>query len=88
MIIGAESIGNNCTIGSSVTIGLDIKNSNLSKVGNFVTICDNCLVYGGITIGNGSMIRERSILSKSIPDNTKVKGNPARLITYQPESSL
>ena len=88
VIIGAKSIGNNCTIGSSVTIGLDVKNSNLSKIGNLVTICDNSLVYGGIIIGDGSMIREGSILSKSIPGNAVAQGNPARIIPNQPESTL
>ena len=77
VIIGAESIGDNCTIESQVTIGLD--KGKKPAIGSDVYISTNSVVYGDIRIGEGSFIKKNSILSKSVPDSALVEGNPARI---------
>lgn len=76
-ILGAESIGDNCTIESRVTIGLD--KGKKPSIGSDVYISTNSVIYGDIRIGQGSLIRPDSILSKSVPDYVIVEGNPARI---------
>ena len=79
VIIGAERIGKNCTVYSTVTIGID-RNTKKPVIGNSVTILDNCVVYGGINIGDYSIIMQDSVLSKSLPIGATAKGNPAKII--------
>lgn len=36
--------------------------------------------YGGVKIGNNCIIGSGSVVTKNVPDNTIVAGNPARII--------
>ncbi|CAL2088379.1 Protein CapG [Tenacibaculum sp. 190524A02b] len=47
---------------------------------NNVYIGNNSLIMPGVTIGNNVIIGAGSIVTKSIPDNKIVVGNPARII--------
>lgn len=77
VILGAESIGDNCTIESRVTIGLD--KGKKPSIGSDVYISTNSVIYGDIRIGLGCFIKKNSILSKSVPEFRLVGGNPARI---------
>ena len=58
---------------------------DLPELGNFVKIGPNSLIYGGIKIGNGVIIAESTVLTKSVPDFFIVKGNPGRIVKkYDP----
>lgn len=45
-----------------------------------VYIGNNCLIMPGVTIGNNVIVAAGSVVTKSIPNNSIVGGNPARII--------
>lgn len=49
-------------------------------VGDYVYIGNNSLIMPGVTIGNNVLIAAGSVVTKSIPDNCVVGGNPATFI--------
>lgn len=40
----------------------------------------NIFVFIGVTIGNNVLIAAGSVVTKSVPDNVVIGGNPARII--------
>lgn len=49
-------------------------------IGNNVYIGNNCLIMPGVTIGNNVVVGAGSIVTKSVPSNHVVCGNPAKII--------
>ena len=50
------------------------------KIGIDVWIGKDVIILGGVTIGNGSVIAARSVVTKSIPENVLAGGIPAKVI--------
>lgn len=50
------------------------------KIGNNVYIGNCALIMPGVTIGNNVIVGAGAVVTKSIPDNCVVGGNPARII--------
>ena len=50
------------------------------KVGNNVYIGNDALIMPGVTIGNNVVIGAGTVVTKSVPDNSVVAGNPGRII--------
>lgn len=50
-------------------------------IGNNVYIGNNCLILPGVTIGSNVLLAAGSVVTKSIPDNSVVGGNPAKLLS-------
>ena len=89
--IGVE-FGSNCVVYQNVTIGT--KGRELKKDGEvdkYPKLGDNVIVYpssiliGDITIGNNVVIGAGTLVTKSIPPNSMVYGNPIKIIPYLPE---
>lgn len=49
-------------------------------IGNYVYIGANAVILPGVTIGDNSLIAAGSIVTKSVPSNVVVAGNPAKVI--------
>lgn len=78
MVIFPKKAGCNLRIGPGVVIG-----GNKGKhpiIGNNVYIAANATVIGGIKIGNNVMVGAGSVVTKDVPDNAVVVGNPAKII--------
>ncbi|HHC6513867.1 TPA: acyltransferase [Vibrio diabolicus] len=87
-------VGNNVTITSEVVILTHdgstclIKDSNGDryyryapvKIGDNVFIGYRSIILPGIEIGNNVIVAAGSVVTKSIPDNSVVAGNPAKVI--------
>ncbi|MBN1294124.1 MAG: acyltransferase [Candidatus Latescibacteria bacterium] len=83
------SIGNNVTIGIRCTILAhfwkcympekgDEKNFTTVRIGDYVHIGSRSLILPNVTIGQGSVIAAGSVVTRSVPSRTMVKGNPAK----------
>lgn len=59
-----------------------ISNGN-TKVGNDVWIGAQCIILGGVTIGNGAIVSANSLVNKDIPPYAIVGGTPAKIIGYR-----
>lgn len=86
------SIGSSCAITNGVKLfthgGGRIARGEYPKfdcfgkveIGNFVYIGTNALIMPGVSIGDNVLVAAGSVVTKSIPSNVVVAGNPARYI--------
>jgi len=80
-IINAEYIGRNCVIRHLTTIGNKNEDNKLRpSILDNVNIGCNVTIVGKIIVGRNCTIGAGTVLTKSIPDNCTVVGNPARII--------
>jgi putative colanic acid biosynthesis acetyltransferase WcaB len=79
-------IGENCTLRQGTTIGIKtLKNGRASAapvLGNNVDVGCNVCIIGDIKIDDNVKIGAGSIVTKDIPSNAIVAGNPAKIIKY------
>ena len=78
-VIFAERMGMNCQVWQNVTIGRNSGN-RCPRIGNNVKVCANSCVIGDIEIGDNVIIGAGCIVTKNVPSNTTVVGNPARIV--------
>lgn len=91
------SVGSRCQItknvkffthgGSNVVRDLDSSFDCFGKVkiGNNVYIGNNTLVMPGVTVGDNVLIAAGSVVTKSVPSDSVVGGNPAKVICSRKE---
>lgn len=82
-------IGNNVTFSIRVTVlahdastkkSLGYTRIGQVHVGDNVFVGANATILPGVTIGDNSVVGANSIVTKEVPANTVVAGNPARII--------
>ncbi len=79
-INAAAQIGDHCTLMHNVTIGVSHSpkgKPGVPVLGDRVFVGPNCVLYGGIVIGNDVMIGANSVVNKDVPDGVLVAGVPA-----------
>jgi acetyltransferase-like isoleucine patch superfamily enzyme len=86
---GKIEIGNNVMIGHCCkiyTAGHDLDRDDFAvlyrsvEMGNNVIIFPNCLIMPGVKIGDNAIVLNGSVVTKNIPANHIVGGNPAKFI--------
>lgn len=95
---GVIEIGKNCSISQHITMiasnhnirkGTDINKQGWDEtktgiyIGDDVWIGANSVILPGVRIGSGAVIGAGSIVTKDIPENAIVVGNPARVVKYR-----
>ena len=88
-VIDLYSCGVNLTVSQGVTIGLGNEDATGRKspiVGDNVLFATNSVVFGPIIIGDNSIIGAGALVTKNVPPNCTVVGNPARIIKLNGES--
>lgn len=82
VICGALSIGAGSVIHDHVTFGYAVAKGKTGRphIGRDVWIGPNCIVAGGLEIGEGSTLLPGSYLTYSVPPRSVVRGNPGRVI--------
>ena len=78
--LNAVRIGKNFKCYHNVTIGNN--HGGIPIIGDNVTIGCGACVLGPIRIGNNVNIGANSVITKSVPDNCTVIGNPAYIIKH------
>lgn len=53
-----------------------------TKIGDRVSIGTSATILGGVSIGKNAIIGAGSVITKDIPENAVVAGNPAKIIRY------
>ena len=54
--------------------------SSSIEIGNNVWIGDGAIIQQGVTIGSGSIIAANTVVTKDVPENVIVGGQPAKII--------
>lgn len=73
-------IGENCIIGTCVTIGGNKANSKLPIINNSCYIATGAKIFGDCTIGEESFIGANTVVTRDIPPKSLVSGIPAKII--------
>jgi len=81
-IVFANRIGENCSVYQQVTIGRGkkINGIDIPTIGDNVDIFAGAKVIGGIHVGNNCKIGAGAVVTKDIPDNCTVVGNPGKIV--------
>ncbi len=77
-----SSIGEFCHIASNATVGSNV------KIGKGVHVGLNCSIVEKKTIGDFAIIGAGSVITKDVPANAVVVGNPAKVLRYREEGEI
>lgn len=86
VVVGETTvIGNNVTIYQGVTLGGTGKEKGKRHptIGNDVVIGAGAIILGPIHIGDNSRVGAGAVVTKSVPEETTVVGNPAWIIRQE-----
>ncbi len=57
------------------------KTEGTTIIGNNVWLSTGCIIHFGVKIGDNAVVGPGSVVTKDVPENAYVAGNPARNIT-------
>lgn len=73
-------IGENCLIGTNVTVGGKSGHLEVPVIGDNVYLSTGSKILGPIKIGNDVVVGANAVVVKDVPDNCVVAGVPAKII--------
>lgn len=80
VIHARAKIGDNCVIGTCVTIGGQKKQYEVPTIGNNCYIASGAKIFGPIKIGDNCFIGANSVVTRDVPPNCLVSGIPGKVI--------
>jgi serine acetyltransferase len=80
IIVGVRTLGSGTIIHDHVTIGRGVRLEDVPRIGRRVWVGPHCVIFGKIEVGDGVTVLPHSVLSRNIPPNTVVQGNPAQIV--------
>ncbi|MCA5004212.1 acetyltransferase [Sphingobacterium bovistauri] len=75
-------VTHDCHIGDYVELSPGSTLLGRVKVGNFTQVGANATILPGVCIGDNCIIGAGAIVTKDVPDNQIVVGNPAKFLKY------
>lgn len=75
-------IGNDVVLGDHVTVGSGVALPDGMRVGNDVSIGPNATFAAGLAIGANALVGAGAVVTRAVPPNAIVEGNPARVVGY------
>ena len=86
IVLATVKIDKNCTIHQNCTIGRSFgDNDGTPTIGDNVIIFAGSTIIGRVSIGDNVIIGANTLVTKNIPDNSVVFGNPMRVSAKKPE---
>ncbi len=82
----AAIIEHNTEIGDSCYISPNVTISGNCRLGRCTLVGSGAVLLPGVTVGNHCIVGAGAVVTKSVPDNTVVKGNPAKMIQHNSHS--
>ncbi len=88
IFIGPARIGRDCNVAHNVTIGMRSDGTaGLPTLGDRVWIGTGSVLFGPVTVGDGSTIGPLTVVSRSVPPRAMVMGNPMRVVQTEYDNS-
>jgi len=90
------TIGDDVFIGPNVTFTNDIyprskvypERFDRTHVGNGASLGANCTILPGLSIGENAMVGAGAVVTRSVPANATVVGNPAKIISSHTKKNV
>jgi serine O-acetyltransferase len=91
-VIGAERIGENCTIMQGVTLGTSEPDMGFTLdrrpvVGSHVLIGAGAKIIGRIVVGDHARIGANAVVLRDVPAHALAVGVPASIVDRRPEQT-
>ena len=84
-VVYPKETGKNFRVGPGVVIG---RNGDFPTFGDNVYVAANATVIGDIHVGSNVIIGAGSVVTKDVPDNVVVAGNPAKVLKTIDDNEL
>ncbi|WP_458464322.1 NeuD/PglB/VioB family sugar acetyltransferase [Paenibacillus sp.] len=81
-IQGKAVMGHDLNVGDNVTISSLAFIGGNTTIGRNTYIAPGALIRNGINIGENAIVGMGAVVTKDVPDNAVVVGNPAKIIRY------
>jgi serine O-acetyltransferase len=89
IVIHSDSvIGDDCWIMQNVTLGRNIGDPGVPKLGRNVAVGAGAVIMGGVELGDHCIVGANSVVRQSFPPRSVVAGVPARLLRTTPENEV
>ncbi|GMA87962.1 hypothetical protein GCM10025868_32120 [Angustibacter aerolatus] len=90
VIIGAVTMGENCTVSHGITIGRSGRTGENTRptLGDRVWVGPGAVVTGAIHLGDDSVVGANSVVTRDVPARATAVGAPARILPGRPSFEM